>query len=113
MNTKLQDIKNDVIIWNRWGYDFFNRQIVCYTDNIIDFNEKKDRWEVTYKPKMWVNNVTWLEFLALFNDIELRKTFRVKACENDWFTEYEKAEHNEDGKTFISEDSSLNLFDDN
>lgn len=107
---KFTQNKEDIRIWNRWGYNFFNREIICYTDKIIDFNDKEDRWEITYKPKMWISKITLPEFFAFFKDKDLRKTFRWKACEGDWFTEYEKAEHNDEGKIYIPEDSSLNLF---
>lgn len=86
MNTK--ELTEEISIWNRWSYSFINREIICFTDKVIDFDEKREMWIITYKPKAWFDNISINEFRELRKIPELRKNFRW--FKDDWFTEEEK-----------------------
>lgn len=92
MNT--EDIKKEIRIWNRWGYNPFTQEIICYTDWIVDFDDKKSMWEITFKPKTWIAKVSARQALEILKSREFRKTFRYDACLDEIFTEYEKPAEN-------------------
>lgn len=86
MNT--EEITKEISIWNRWSYSFINHEIICFTDKIIDFDEKREMWIITYKPKYWIENVSFKQFWELLKNPKCHKIFRW--FKNDWFTEEEK-----------------------
>lgn len=88
MNT--EELTEEISIWNRWSYSPFNKEIICFTDKIIDFDEKHNMWIITYKPKYWIKNVSIKQFLDLLKKPECRKIFRW--FKDDWFTENEPGE---------------------
>lgn len=83
----IEKLTEEISIWNRWSYSFIKREIVCFTDKIIDFDEKTKMWKITYKPKAWFKSIPFENFVKLHKIPELRKTFRW--FRDDWFTEEE------------------------
>ena len=99
----INEIKSEVRIWNRWGYNAFTQELICFTDKIVDFDDDKDEWIITYKPKAWIQNVTCKQAFQLLREREFRKTFRFAACDGDWFTERESAEKAEQNGEWFAE----------
>lgn len=87
-----EEIKKEILSWEKWGYNFTTKEIVLFTSWVVDFNEKKEVFTTTYKPKAWIECNFKDFFFSFFKDKELRKNFRYHSS---YFTEEEKATEEE------------------
>lgn len=104
MNTT--ELAKEIAIWSRWSYSFIKQEIICFTEKIIDFDDKTHMWKITYKPKTWFNRISIKQFRELRKIPELRKNFRW--FKNGWFTEEDPGEEAPDG---VDSDAMKELFE--
>ena len=87
-----EELKKEISIWDKWGYSFVNKNIVCYTlhDEYADEKPKngKIKIDIGYKAKLWISDISLIDFAKLLLDDESRKTFINETGDWMWITEY-------------------------
>lgn len=69
-------ILRQILIWDKWGYDSLHRTLVFFTCHYSD--HVNDVLIYGYKPKVWISNVSFLDFAKLFLNKKLRKNFTAE-----------------------------------
>ena len=48
-----EEIKKEILSWEN-GDTISRQKKLCFTSWVVDFNEKKEVFTTTYKPKVWI-----------------------------------------------------------
>lgn len=75
-------ILRKMLTWNKWSYDFLNKTLVFFTCNYSD--DENNMLTFGYKPKSWIYDVSFMDFIKLFLDKRLRTDFSLHT---DYFYE--------------------------
>jgi len=67
---ELEELKKEVAIWDKWTFNWINREIVCYTCNVILDDDTK-----FYKAKEWIDNVSLHNFFQMILDKKTRENY--------------------------------------
>ena len=67
----LHDIENEISIWDKWGYDWIENQIVCFT-----LHDAFEDGTAIYKKKQWFD-CSFTDLYKIIRQRKFRKTFTL------------------------------------
>ena len=100
-------ILRQMLTWEKWGYDSKRRTLIFFTCNFMDVAKNGKDFICGYKPKVWISDVSFMDFAKLFLNKKLRATF---TAEIDIFHQIEKGTES-DGIPDELIDASKDLFE--